>query len=198
MSMAAAVSVSRAPVRDNKRPQLLDAAARYFAEQGYDAASMRDIAAAAGMKAGSMYYYFPSKEDLLVAVHEEGIRRISTAVAEALNGVDGPWARLEAAMSAHLQSLLGGGDYVRVVIKAPPGEQSMARGRLIALRDAYERIFTGLIADLPLSPGLPARHLRLMVLGAMNWTPNWYRSGGDDPREIAASFARALRQGDRS
>ena len=45
--------------RDNKRPQLLDAAACHFAEAGYDAASMREIAAAAGMKAGSMYYYFP-------------------------------------------------------------------------------------------------------------------------------------------
>ena len=196
MTMMTALSSQRAPVRDNKRPQLLDAAAQHFADQGYAAASMRDIAAAAGMKAGSMYYYFPSKEDLLVAVHEEGIHRISAAVVDALTDVAGPWARLEAAMAAHLQALLGGGDYVRVVIKVPPGEQSMARERLIALRDAYERIFTRLIAELPLSSDMSLRHLRLMVLGAMNWTPNWYRSGGDNPREIAASFVRALRQGD--
>ena len=79
-----------APRRDNRRPQLLDAAARNFRDQGYAAASMRDIAADAGMKAGSMYYYFASKADLLLAVHEEGIRRISEAVENAVAAAASP------------------------------------------------------------------------------------------------------------
>ena len=182
--------------RDNKRPQLLDAAASHFAEAGYDAASMREIAAAAGMKAGSMYYYFPSKEDLLVAVHEEGIRRISEEVVAALDGQFGPWIRLEVAMVTHLRALLGGGDYVRVVIKVPPRENVKARARLVALRDGYERIFTTLINALPLATSIDARHVRLMILGAMNWSPNWFRSDGDQPHEIAKSFVRSLRFGE--
>ena len=182
--------------RDNKRPQLLDAAASHFAEAGYDAASMREIAAAAGMKAGSMYYYFPSKEDLLVAVHEEGIRRISEEVVAALDGQFGPWIRLEVAMVTHLRALLGGGDYVRVVIKVPPRENAKARARLVALRDGYERIFTTLINALPLATSIDARHVRLMILGAMNWSPNWFRSDGDQPHEIAKSFVRSLRFGE--
>ena len=182
--------------RDNKRPQLLDAAASHFAEAGYDAASMREIAAAAGMKAGSMYYYFPSKEDLLVAVHEEGIRRISEEVVAALDGQSGPWIRLEVAMVTHLRALLGGGDYVRVVIKVPPRENAKARARLVALRDGYERIFTTLINALPLATSIDARHVRLMILGAMNWSPNWFRSDGDQPHEIAKSFVQSLRFGE--
>ena len=182
--------------RDNKRPQLLDAAACHFAEAGYDAASMREIAAAAGMKAGSMYYYFPSKEDLLVAVHEEGIRRISEEFIAALDGQSGPWIRLEVAMVTHLRALLGGGDYVRVVIKVPPRENVKARARLVALRDGYERIFTKLINALPLATSTDARHVRLMILGAMNWSPTWFRSDGDQPHEIAKSFVRSLRFGE--
>ena len=196
MIAAATVTATKSPPRDNKRPQLLDAAARHFAEAGYDAASMRDIAAAAGMKAGSMYYYFPSKEDLLLAVHEEGIRRISKAVLAALEEQSGPWMRLESAMGAHLQALLGGGDYVRVVIKVPPREDVEARTRFIALRDGYERIFITLIDALPLAASLDVRHVRLLILGAMNWSPNWFRSDGDQPHDIAKSFVQSLRYGE--
>ena len=196
MSVGVNTPATKYSPRDNKRPQLLDAAASHFAEAGYDAASMREIAAAAGMKAGSMYYYFPSKEDLLVAVHEEGIRRISEEVVAALDGQFGPWIRLEVAMVTHLRALLGGGDYVRVVIKVPPRENAKARARLVALRDGYERIFTTLINALPLATSIDARHVRLMILGAMNWSPNWFRSDGDQPHEIAKSFVRSLRFGE--
>ncbi len=183
--------------RDNRRPQLLDAAARYFREQGYAAASMRDIAAMAGMKAGSMYYYFPSKADLLLAVHEEGIRRISNAVAAAVAGAADPWAKLRAAMTAHLSQLLGGGDYACVVIRELPadlgGEGGEVRRRLVPLRDAYEARFQSLVDELPLAPGVSRRYLRLMVLGALNWSQTWYRPGGDTPETIADAYFTLLR-----
>ncbi|MCZ7598181.1 MAG: TetR/AcrR family transcriptional regulator [Gammaproteobacteria bacterium] len=51
---------------------------------------MRDIAREAGMIAGSIYYHFPSKEDLFPAVYEEGVRRISARVSAAIAGIDDP------------------------------------------------------------------------------------------------------------
>ena len=48
----------RAPRQDNRRAQLLDAAARLFRERGFHATSMRDIAKAVGMLSGSIYYHF--------------------------------------------------------------------------------------------------------------------------------------------
>ena len=132
----------------------------------------------------------------MLAVHEEGIRWISKAVLAALEQQSGPWKRLEVAMAAHLQALLGGGDYVRVVIKVPPREDVEARTRFIALRDGYERIFTSLIDALPLAASLDVRHVRLLILGAMNWSPNWFRSDGDQPHDIAKSFVQSLRYGE--
>ena len=61
MSKVQPVSKSVAPLRDNKRQELLDSAAQHFAMYGYDRAALRDIATTAGMKAGSIYYYFFSK-----------------------------------------------------------------------------------------------------------------------------------------
>jgi len=180
--------------RDNRRPQLLDAAARNFRKQGYAAASMRDIATDAGMKAGSMYYYFASKADLLIAVHEEGIRRISDAVDAAVSAApDDPWSRLRAAMSAHLSVLLDGGDYTQVVIRELPYEEQAVRARLVPLRDEYEARFAALFDHLPVPVGVSRRHLRLMVLGALNWSQTWYRQGGDTPEEIAGAFLNLLK-----
>ena len=190
------VSIFVAPLRKNKRQELLDSAAQYFAMYGYDRAALRDIAMTAGMKAGSIYYYFTSKEDLLVAVHEEGIRRISSSVKKSLKRGQDPWQRLEAAMIAHLEALLGGGNYVWVVIKHPPKRIALAGPRLIRLRDDYERIFVNLISALPLFSPLAKKYVRLMILGAMNSTPTWYSAGGDEPEEIAKAFVQVLRYGE--
>ena len=90
--------------RDNRRGRILDAAAVEFARSGYSATSVRDIAAAAGILPGSMYYHFASKEDLLAAVHETGIRRIKERVLAAIETADDPWGRLEAACAAHVET----------------------------------------------------------------------------------------------
>lgn len=187
-------ATARPPRRDNRRQRLLDAAARQFRERGYSAASMRDIAGAAGMLAGSAYYHFPSKEELLVAVHEEGIRRITGAVEKALLGLTDPWARLEAAAAAHLEALLDGGDYAQVVIRDLPRDAEAVRARLIGLRDAYEDVFRRLVAEVPLPADVDRGLLRLMLLGALNWSPRWYRTGGVSAKRLAQDFIAMLRR----
>ena len=191
----------RGPVRgqarrqDNRRQQLLDAAARRFREFGYDATSMRDIAGDVGMHAGSMYYHFRSKEELLVAVHEAGIRRITEAVEAAIEGEQEPWRRLEAFAAAHLGVLLDGGDYAQVVIRELPREPERVRRGLVRLRDDYESVVLRLIEALPLGPGVDRRAFRLMLMGALNWSQTWYRPGGEAPEAIAAAFVALLGDG---
>src|SRR3954468_404890 len=104
--------------RGNSRlPQLLDEAARAFAERGFAAASVREIVGPIGMLPGSLYCHFPTKEALLVAVYREGVDRISAAVDAAVGKLGEPWPRLEAACVAHLGSLLDQTDYSQVVIR---------------------------------------------------------------------------------
>jgi AcrR family transcriptional regulator len=154
---------------------------------------MRDIAMAVKMLPGSVYYHFASKEDLLVAVYQEGVRRISEAVARAVDAERDPWRRLEIACVAHLETLLGGSDYAQVVIRVRPADVPGAGQRLVRLRDGYERIFRDLVAALPLPRGTDRRALRLMLLGALNWTQSWYRPEGSSPRTIARCFIGLLR-----
>src|ERR1700735_5438954 len=87
------------------RQSILEAAARIFRRDGYSAARLSDIAAEIGMKAGSLYYHFGSREALVEAVMEIGARRTHQAVAKALADLppgSGGLARLEAAIESHL------------------------------------------------------------------------------------------------
>lgn len=185
-------AASPAPRADNRLPAVLDAAARLFRERGYAVTSMRDIAAAAGMLAGSLYYHFASKEELLVAVYGEGVKRITAAVAEAMSADVPPWERLERVCAAHLTVLHADSDYGQVVVRVRPDDVPEIASRLTALRDGYEKLFARAIDALPLARKADRRALRLMLLGALNWSQTWYRAGGDSPATLARRFVRLL------
>jgi AcrR family transcriptional regulator len=187
-----------APARraHNRLQQVLDGAARVFAQRGFSAASVRDIVQPIGMQPGSLYYHFPTKEDLLVAVYREGVRRLSSKVDAAAAAGRDPWKRLEAACVAHLASLLDRTDYSQVVIRVRPGDAPSVAAQLVELRNHYEQRFVRLVAELPLAPGVRRSDLRLMLMGALNWSQEWYRDDGRlRPEQIARSFVGLLKGG---
>ncbi len=189
----AASAKARGPRQDNRREHLLDAAAARICRQGYHATSMRDIARAADMLPGSIYYHFASKEELLVAVYAEGVRRIADRVDAAMAGSGDPLKRLEAACVAHLEMLLADSDYAQVVVRVLPDDVPAVSARLRALRDDYEDRFRRLVATLDV-PRSRRRYLRLALLGALNGAQAWYRPGGDSPARIARRIMECMRE----
>jgi TetR/AcrR family transcriptional regulator, cholesterol catabolism regulator len=185
----------------SRLPAILDEAARLFAQTGYHDTSIRDIVRSTGMLPGSLYCHFDSKEDLLVAVYEQGVSRMLEAVAAAAEQSRGDaWQRLEAACIGHLEALLQSTPYALVVIRVVPDDVPAARDRLVALRDRFETVFTALIAELPLAPHADRRSLRLFLLGALNWAQFWYHApqstpGRDTPAAIARKLVALLREG---
>jgi len=189
----AATAHTRAPRQDNRRQHLLDAAAGLICQRGYHATSMRDIGRATDMLPGSIYYHFGSKEELLIAIYAEGVRRIAERVDEAVARGTDPMKRLEAACVAHLEMLLTDSDYARVVVRVLPEDVPAVSTRLTALRDDYEERFRTLIAALALPRGR-RRYARLTLLGALNGAQSWYRQGGDSPARIARRVLECLRE----
>ena len=193
---SSAASLDRPPARraSSRLPRLLDEAARAFAQRGYAAASVREIVGPIGMLPGSLYCHFATKEALLVAVYIEGVERIGAAVDTAIAALDDPWQRLEAACVAHLASLLDETDYSQVVIRVRPSDAPAAEAELVAARDSYEKRFTRLVAGLPLKRPTDRTMLRLMLVGALNWSQTWYREGrGHSPERIARRFVGLLK-----
>lgn len=195
--MKTATSPAHAPVprADNRLPGLLDAAARRFAERGYAATTMRDIAEGAQMLPGSLYYHFPSKEHLLVAVYEAGVRELDEAVAAATTRLTEPWARLEAACTAHLETILRDSDYAQVLIRVLPQDVPPVAERLADLRGQYETRWHTLLAALPLPPRTDRGAMRLMLLGALNWSRFWFSpEGRHTPAQLARKYIVFLKE----
>ena len=175
------------------RERLLTVSARLFARGGFEATSMRDIAGEAGMLAGSMYYHFPSKNELIAAVYEAGVAEIGAAVDAAVARARAPWTRLEGACVAHLETLLADRAHAAVMTADLSRLDARLRRRLVVLRDGYEARFVELVEALPLAGGVDKALWRLHLLGALNWTPTWYRPGGKSPAAIARALVAALR-----
>ncbi|MCC5969151.1 MAG: TetR family transcriptional regulator [Pararhodobacter sp.] len=180
----------------DRRALILTAAAQLLWTHGEAGATMREIGQESGVLMSTLYYYFPSKEHLIRAVHETGVQRIRERVELAVARKSAPWDRVTAAAVAHLEAILDPDPFFRVVQMPLPRISGEQRKTVIALRDSYEDIQRGLIAELPLRDGIDRSLLRLGLIGMLNAVPNWYRPGGPyTPAEIAVGFVTLLRQG---
>jgi len=167
------------------RQQILDVAAKLFRARGYTETSLRDIGKLAGMKAGSLYYHFTSKEELATEVLRIGVRRVHDAVVLAMRGLGTEAdvkSRLRAAMAAHLETLLDESDYTSAHIHCFPYVPEGLRQALSSERRDYEEIWRRLLDDAAaagaLAPGVDRAAARLAILGALNWSLEWY-----DPKQ---------------
>jgi TetR/AcrR family transcriptional regulator, cholesterol catabolism regulator len=171
-----------------RRRDLVAAAARLFRRYGYERTTAREIARAFGVQSGSIFYHFESKEALLVAVMLEGMRQFVDAARGPLAAAHTPHERLRALFFGHLIALHGGGDEQAVVIQEWRSLSPKPRRGVVALRDEVEAMWREVL-DEAAAAGLVTgdlRLLRLAMLGALNWTLQWYQPDGPlGVRELA-------------
>ena len=169
-------------VRDNGRKDaILAIAAGQFRRRGFERTSVRDIAEALGMTSGSLFYHFATKEELLVAVMEGGVRDIMQSVRDGLAGETRLPERLLSMVRCHLKALLGAKlDAMTVLLYEWRSLSPAAQTRVLALRDAYEALWMEPINEAVVLGWVDpdAALVRQTVLGALNWTAQWYRSEG--------------------
>jgi AcrR family transcriptional regulator len=173
--------VSRRAEDVGRRGQLVRESARLFREKGYDATSVRDIAAATGLQSGSWVYHFKTKQDILAAVMEEGLQqaleRIEAIGREQLS----PREQFRALLRTHLDTLLGPGqDFIPVLLYDWRSLEPAGRRRVVALQKRYEQVWDEVIGRLQRSGewAMPTRVDRLLMFGALNWIAQWFRPGG--------------------
>lgn len=178
----------------DRRDQIILAAAQLFVDNGYSGTSMRDIADRVGMLPGSVYHYYPAKEDLFVAIHRLGFKRLMHNIEEAIRGASDPWERLELACAEHINDVAAGNPISQVTATGLFAiYESRLQRRLRSDRENFEQLFRRLIADLDLPQAIDRSLFRLALLGSLNWTHMWYRPGKKTPKEIAAQLIAMLR-----
>lgn len=196
--MSVAAEKGAGPTEGGSRRLILDHAARLLRSGGYHETTLREIAEAVGIRKASLYYHFGSKEEIVEAVVNDGVRFVHESVIAALAEAEGapPRRRLEAAIHGHLSALHGHGDYTSASIKVFNFGAAPAPESVRAMRRAYEDVWRRLIAELQQAGALPAGRspdaLRLFLLGALNGSTDWYRPERFDIDALACEFAALL------
>jgi AcrR family transcriptional regulator len=184
------------------RTDLIRAAAlRHFAQHGYDAASMRQIAADAGITIATLYFHCSTKEQLLFDVLESQMRELSQGLDRALAAAnDDDWAaRLAAAIRFHIQYVTRDEEGASISTAELRGLTGDLRARHLATRDAYERKFrdvlkAGIGAGVFAPVDVPV--ITAGILGIGLSVGRWYRPGARlTPDDIADEYIRFILKG---
>ncbi|MCG8491196.1 MAG: TetR/AcrR family transcriptional regulator [Sneathiellales bacterium] len=184
------------------RKRILDAAAKLFRESGYAAVSLRSIADAADMKAGSVYYHFKSKEEIVLEVLDLGIERVHSAVEGVFSARDSFYsvsALIEGAITAHLKTLLEHTDYTSANVRIYGQVPESIRIDALAVRRRYEALWDSILSyaldKQVLKPDVNPRLFRLMLIGTLNATLEWFDPEKGSVDDLARSYSAILLNG---
>jgi len=176
--------------------RVLDAAAKIFRVCGYAGTTMRAIADEADLKAGSIYYHYKSKDELIAAVLDIAIESVTEAVKTALAELPETATgrqRVETAIRAHLGAIIENGDYTLATRRVAGQVPEAIRIHNRVQRDSYATIWQDILTEAhargefrtPASLTLS----RLFILGALNWTVEWYKPERRPIEDVARDFA---------
>lgn len=187
------------------RDEIIQAASTVLQQNGYEAATMKDIAAAVNLTAASLYHHFKNKDALMLAVLERGLGYIISRLEPLVYGDLAPQEKLRAVISEHVVGIAENTAVGTAMIfeiralmsvKEPKDAKEeykafiVRRDAFFAQRDNFENLFRIVVRE-----GIEKGVFREVdvpifvkaMLGAHNWVGVWYKPGGRmNGAEIAA------------
>ncbi len=185
--------------RERQR-QVIDAAAAVFAEKGYHGASTKDIAQRLGIRQGSLYYYFSSKQEALAEVCRLGVEGHVQRL-EDINAQDIPASeKVRRFFLCHLEPQRTLPNHLEVFLGQRQHLDGESGREVQRIAREYEDLVVGIFQDGLAAKEFPAsldcRLAALGLLGMCNWVPTWYaRNPAHTLEQIADQFAAIFLEG---
>jgi TetR/AcrR family transcriptional regulator, cholesterol catabolism regulator len=184
------------------RQRILDAAAHVLSRRGYAGTRLTDVAEVAGVQAPAIYYYFPSREDLIEEVMWSGIAHMTEHVQVQLDALPQeatPMDRIEVAVESHLRYQLDVSDYTTAAIRNAGQIPEKIRLRYTTEANKYGDVWRKLIQDAQdageLRSELDPRAARMLVLGALNWAAEWWNPRRGSLEQVIRTARSIVRAG---
>lgn len=180
--------------------EIIDAAARVFAERGYHGTTTQAIADVLGMRQASLYYYFPSKEAALEEVCARGTDGFVEGAERVMQMDVPPLEKLRLLIASHLAPIETMPDYVRVFINErrylPDASRKRVGRKSRRIERFFEQVIQAGIDDGSIRAGTDARLAMLAVLGMCNAVINWRGTDrSQDIGSVASGFAEIVAKG---
>jgi len=179
--------------RQARRRQLLEAALEVFVARGYHAAAMDEIAERAGVSKPVLYQHFPGKQELYLALLDEGVEALIDTVRAALRSTDDNRQRVFATIQAYFEFVAAQGGTFRLVFESDFANEPAVRERIDrADRKCAEMVSQVIKAD----AGLGDDEAHLLGIGLVGMAQvsarYWLGTLGTIPREAAEQLVARL------
>jgi AcrR family transcriptional regulator len=189
------------------REAILEAAADVLLRRGYDATTMKDIAAEVNLTAASLYHHFDNKDALLLAVLEAGLNHVIDQLEPIAASDQSTADKLRTMIRTHVIGVTGNMAVgaamvfeIRALLTLESSDMLARRDAFFARRDHFEELFRRVVqagiergefqpVDVPI--------FVKTMLGAHNWVAVWYHEGGrltgaQIADQMADTFLRSL------
>jgi AcrR family transcriptional regulator len=167
----------------DSRQEILRTAARLFQQQGYDATSMNDVAAALKLSKGGLYHHFQSKDEILFDLMDHAMDITQERVINPVRDIADPEERLRMLIRLHIEVVLSVRDReITVMLHENHPLPPSLRRRINTRKKDYVHFVESLIAEVQRarqSKGtISPRAAAFALLGMINWIYQWYRPEG--------------------
>lgn len=137
---------------------------------GYEAVSLRRLAAEVGLREGSLYNHIASKQELLFSLVDDHMDRLLAAMREAMEGVSGGEESLRAFVTFHLRYHMQRQAEVFVINSELRSLDEKGLAVIVGKRDAYEAVLIGILGDFPGTDSrIAAKGIIAMLTGVCTW-----------------------------
>ncbi len=178
----------QSPDYDKRREAILRAAARLYARQGFNGASVADLAKACKSSKSLIYHYFLSKEDILHQVMAAHLDALVAAATAATRG-GAPEEKFRALTRAFMRLYVGARDEHKVLLNELDNLAPGPRAEVIGKQRRIIAIVEEMIGELRPETGPLALPLAMLFFGMINWTHTWFRAEGRVSADSLADMA---------
>ena len=186
---------------DERLAYILEAATQVIAKEGYQKASMRMVAKAAGVSLAGMYHYFDSKERMLFLIQFRTFNALLYHLQEKLHGIDDPVEQLRVMIRSHLAYFAANMAALKVcsheLDSLSGADYEATRHIRREYYDLSRSIVERVLAKHALQSTLDLHVTTMSLFGTLNWLYRWYDPKRDRPpaslaHQIASQFLHGI------
>jgi AcrR family transcriptional regulator len=189
------------PARRNRRylkrqSAILKAASSIIARNGFEGASVRDVAAQGGIGLSGIYYYFESKDEMLYAIQSHAFSTLVNSLDEKLKTCKNPRKKLKAVIDNHLQFFVNNMDDLKVCVHEMESLTGKYYNEVLKIRREYFHLVKSVVGEFFRGTDHETDVATLFLFGSLNWVYMWYDPKiNDDIDKLSSQFLRVYLNG---
>jgi len=168
------VPTQRQEKYEKRLSSILKAASKVIAKDGFDGASVRNVAAKGKIGLSGIYYYFESKDEMLYAIQQHAFSTLVDSLKEKLKGASTPEQKLKAVLDNHFEFFVNNMDEFRVCVHEIDSLSGKYYKKVLKTRQQYFTLVREVISELYHGSQSDTDLATLFLFGSLNWVYMWY------------------------